>query len=186
MRAFSPVRVLNPDRAYNQDSINLTSDGNSCGFRPRSLHFTNRINKRRKVLPIIAHLKTNFMIVLKRVVLCALLLAGSNLCIAQEISFRGGYNSSKISFKEGSEVIEGVKQNPGFSLGPFIAFPLNGKLSLETGMIFTSKGFKQTMPIISQIAWITAPNLAQELILKRCNWGQPMESGSKISRIMEF
>jgi len=84
------------------------------------------------------------MIVLKRFVLCALLLAGSNMCIAQEISFRGGYNSSKISFKEGSEVIEGVQQNPGFSLGPIIAFPLYSNLSLETGMIFTSKGFKQT------------------------------------------
>ena len=84
------------------------------------------------------------MIVLKRVVLCALLLTGSYMCIAQEISIRGGYNSSKINFKEGSKVIEGGQQNPGFNLGPIIAFPLNGKFSVETGILFTSKGYKQT------------------------------------------
>jgi len=51
---------------------------------------------------------------------------------------------SEISFKEGSKVIEGIKQNPGFNLGPVIEFPLKGKLSVETGLLFTAKGYKKT------------------------------------------
>ena len=83
------------------------------------------------------------MNVLKSIVFCTFLLTGSNICSAQEISIRGGFNLSQISFKEGSKVIEGVKLNPGFNLGPVIEFPLNGKLSVETGILFTTKGYKQ-------------------------------------------
>ena len=83
------------------------------------------------------------MNVFKRIVFCTLLLAGSTICSGQEISIRGGYNMSRIIFKQESRTIEGVQSNPGFNLGTIIAFPLKGRLSLETGLLFTSKGFQQ-------------------------------------------
>lgn len=83
------------------------------------------------------------MHVFKRLVFCTLLLAVSTICSGQEISIRGAYNLSEISFKQGSRKIEGVYNNPGFNVGPIIAFPLKGKLSLETGLLFTKKGYQQ-------------------------------------------
>jgi len=83
------------------------------------------------------------MNVFKRIVFCTLLLKGSSICFGQEISIRGGYNLSKISFKQENRKIEGVQNNPGFNAGPIIAFPLKGRLSLEAGLLFTSKGFQQ-------------------------------------------
>lgn len=84
------------------------------------------------------------MNVFKRLVFCTLLQVVSTICSGQEISILGGYNLSEMSFKEGSRKIEGGQLNPGFNLGPVIAFPLKGRLSLETGLLFTLKGYKQT------------------------------------------
>ena len=71
------------------------------------------------------------MQLLKTIIFCLLLLTGTHICSAQELSIRVGFNLSKISFKEGSKVIEGITQNPGFNVGLVIEFLLNGKLSLR-------------------------------------------------------
>jgi hypothetical protein len=82
----------------------------------------------------------------KTVFATTLLLIGSNICFAQEVSICGGFNLSQINLKVGDLVIhrEDTKLNPGFNVGPIIEFPLKNIFSLETGILFTSKGFKQS------------------------------------------
>jgi len=81
---------------------------------------------------------------LKKIVFAALLLVGSNICSAQEISIRGGFNLSQFQFKIGDIVShrDGTKLKPGFNVGPIIDIPLQNILSIETGILFTSKGNK--------------------------------------------
>jgi hypothetical protein len=82
---------------------------------------------------------------LKKIVLVSLLFIGSNICFAQELSIRGGLNLSKFVTKEGEEVVYyGNTFNPGFNIGPILELPLKNVFSLETGIIFTSKGDKIT------------------------------------------
>lgn len=83
----------------------------------------------------------------KRIVFAMLLLFGSNICFAQEISIRGGFNLSKFNIKEGEKVTyyDGTTFNPGFNIGPILELPLINLISLETGIIFTSKGNKITI-----------------------------------------
>jgi hypothetical protein len=80
----------------------------------------------------------------KKIIIAALLFVGNNICSAQEISFRGGFNLSQFQFKIGDIVShrEGTKPNPGFNLGPIIDIPLQNIFSVETGILFTSKGNK--------------------------------------------
>lgn len=84
------------------------------------------------------------MNVFKKIIFAALILAGSNMCFAQEISIRGGLNLSQFQFKMGDIVShrEGTKLNPGFNIGPIIDIPLQNIFSVETGILFTSKGHK--------------------------------------------
>jgi len=73
-----------------------------------------------------------------------LLFASSYIGSAQEISIRGGLNLSQFQFKMGDVVShrEGTKLNPGFNVGPIIDIPLQNIFSVETGILFTSKGNK--------------------------------------------
>ena len=84
------------------------------------------------------------MNVLKKIIFAVLFLAGSYICSAQEISIRGGFNLSQFQFKMGDVVShrEGTKLNPGFNFGPIIDIPLKKMFSLETAVLFTSKGHK--------------------------------------------
>ena len=82
--------------------------------------------------------------VLKKIVFAALLMVGCKFSFAQEISLRGGFNLSQFQYQLGNEAIhkEGTKLNPGFNIGPIIDFHLKKMFSLETGILFTSKGHK--------------------------------------------
>lgn len=84
------------------------------------------------------------MNIFKKIIFNTLLLVGSFICSAQEISIRGGFNLSQFQFKMGDIVShrEGTKLNPGFNAGPIIDIPLQNIFSVETGILFTSKGNK--------------------------------------------
>ena len=82
----------------------------------------------------------------KKIIFVTLLLIGSNICFAQELSIRGGFNLSQFNFKAGDFVIhqEDTKFNSGFNIGPILEVPMKNLFTLETGILFTSKGFKQS------------------------------------------
>jgi hypothetical protein len=84
------------------------------------------------------------MNVFKKLTFVTLLLVGSNLCFAQEISIRGGFNLSEFNLKAGDHVIhrEGTKLNPGYHVGPIVEFPIKSIFSFETGILFSLKGYK--------------------------------------------
>lgn len=87
------------------------------------------------------------MNIFKKIVFVAtLLIVVSNISSAQELGIRGGFNLSQINFKAGSTVVhkEDTKLNPGFNVGPILEFQLKNLFSIETGILFTSKGFKQS------------------------------------------
>jgi hypothetical protein len=81
------------------------------------------------------------MNVLKKVIFALILLGGSNICFAQEISIRGGFNLSQMQDKFNGEIVsDNPKLKPGFSIGPVIGLPIYSFLSLETGLIYSTKG----------------------------------------------
>lgn len=84
------------------------------------------------------------MNVFKKLTFATLLLVGSNICFAQEISIRGGFNLAGFNIKAGNHIIhrEGTKLNPGYHVGPIIELPIKNIFSFETGILFTLKGYK--------------------------------------------
>lgn len=80
----------------------------------------------------------------KKIILITILLSTSSYCLAQEISIRGGFNLSQINYKAGDIVVhkDGTKLNPGFNIGPIIELPLKNIFTVETGILFNSKGHK--------------------------------------------
>ena len=84
----------------------------------------------------------------KKVIFCMVLLTGSFYCYAQEISIRGGFNLSHIREEWGGRNVTADNSgNPGFQFGPILEFPImersSNMLSLETGILYSSKGFRQ-------------------------------------------
>ena len=86
------------------------------------------------------------MNIFKKIGFCTLLMIGSYICSAQEISLRGGFNLSQFNYKAEGEVVhkDGQVFNPGFNVGPILELPIKNVLSLETGILFTTKGNKLT------------------------------------------
>ena len=84
------------------------------------------------------------MRILKIILFTTVLFLGFNICFAQEISIRGGFNLSQYSQKAKDFDLykEGTKLNPGFNFGSIIELPITNIFSLETGILFTSKGYK--------------------------------------------
>ncbi|MCX6219533.1 MAG: porin family protein [Bacteroidia bacterium] len=82
----------------------------------------------------------------KIIFVTSLLIVVSNISSAQELGIRGGFNLAKISYKAGDKVIHphGYKYNPGFNVGPIIELPLKSLFSLESGVLFTLKGLKES------------------------------------------
>jgi len=63
---------------------------------------------------------------------------------SQEISIRGGFNLSQINYKVGDIIVhkDGTKLNPGFNIGPIIDLPITNIFTIETGILFNTKGHK--------------------------------------------
>ena len=84
------------------------------------------------------------MNVLKKIIFAVLFLTGSYICSAQEISIRGGFNLSQMRIKLGENIVsKNTSLMPGFQVGPIVAFPLNSALSLESGLLYSTKGYKE-------------------------------------------
>lgn len=84
------------------------------------------------------------MNVFKKIVFVVLLIVGCKFCFAQEISLRGGFNLSKFRYKAVEDVFnkDRAKFNTGFSAGPIFEIPIKNMFSLETGILFNTKGNK--------------------------------------------
>lgn len=86
-------------------------------------------------------LKNNRMNLIKKIVFCTLLLGISFICTAQEISIRGGLNISQIElFNFDSQQYTLLKL--GYRVGPCFNIPINKALSIETGVFYSTKGFR--------------------------------------------
>lgn len=77
----------------------------------------------------------------KKIVLSIILLAGCFTGFAQEISIRGGLNISQIELF-GFDAREYPLLKLGFHFGPCFNIPINKALSLETGVFYSTKGFR--------------------------------------------
>lgn len=83
------------------------------------------------------------MNVFKKSLFWLLLFVGSYSCFAQEISIRGGLNLSKMQIKwDEGDGVQSTRIKPGLQLGPIIEFPVNNLLSFESGLLYSTKGFK--------------------------------------------
>ncbi len=80
----------------------------------------------------------------KKFVFLLILFLSSCYGFSQEISIRGGFNLSQINYKAGDIVVhkDGTKLNPGFNIGPIIELPLKNIFTVETGILFSTKGHK--------------------------------------------
>lgn len=84
---------------------------------------------------------------MKKIVFTSLILSyiASNV-LAQDISLRGGFNLSNMLIKSdfGSQS-DDYKARPGFHFGGIVNFPLSNNFSIETGILFTTKGYRQNL-----------------------------------------
>lgn len=85
------------------------------------------------------------MNVFKKLIFSALFFAGSYSCFAQEISIRGGLNLSQMPTKwDGKVTDRNSEQKSGYHIGPIINFPIKNLWSFETGLLYTTKGLRET------------------------------------------
>ena len=84
------------------------------------------------------------MSICKIILFITVIFLGIHICSAQEISVRGGFNLSQNSQKAKDFDLykEGTKLNPGLNFGSIIELPITNIFSLESGILFTSKGYK--------------------------------------------
>lgn len=83
----------------------------------------------------------------KIIVIISILFFTLNHGFAQEISIRGGFNLSQFWW-EYDDIVgtpEGTMQNPGFNIGPILDLPISKIFSVETGILYTSKGYKSSV-----------------------------------------
>jgi hypothetical protein len=72
---------------------------------------------------------------------------GIHICTSQEIRIRGGLNLSQFWWEYENVVgtPEGSMQNPGFNIGPVLDVPISKIFSIETGILYTSKGYRSSV-----------------------------------------
>jgi len=62
---------------------------------------------------------------------------------AQTFTLKGGLNlSSRLVHYKGKSENEGLKLNPGFHVGGTLDFPVRERISVETGLLLSMKGYK--------------------------------------------
>ena len=62
---------------------------------------------------------------------------------AQTFGVKGGLNLSNMSSKDNDTVYSNDhKMNPGFNIGGTVEFPITGTFSFETGLLFSTKGYR--------------------------------------------
>lgn len=79
--------------------------------------------------------------------LSALLIAMSMITLStksfsQRMTVKGGLNMSTVGYNYFDEGEESLKMNPGINLGVTVEFKIAKPLAIETGLIFSTKGFK--------------------------------------------
>ena len=85
------------------------------------------------------------MNVLKKIIFFILFLAGGYICSAQEISIRGGFNLSQMPTKwEGKVTNKNSELKLGYHFGPVFDLKMNKLFSLETGLLYSTKGLRET------------------------------------------
>lgn len=63
--------------------------------------------------------------------------------VAQIYGIRAGFNLANMNMKyDGETVSDDLKMKPGFLLGPTAEFPISPALSIESGLLLSTKGFK--------------------------------------------
>lgn len=71
-------------------------------------------------------------------------LCGPLQSFAQNIGVRAGLNMSNMLMKEGQRTYsEDFNTNPGFQIGLVADFPIQGIFSFETGLMLSSKGYRE-------------------------------------------
>ena len=64
---------------------------------------------------------------------------------AQIFGVRAGLNLSNMLMKDDDDTYsDEFKMNPGFNVGPTVEFPINEMFSFESGLLLSTKGYKQS------------------------------------------
>ena len=84
------------------------------------------------------------MSICKIILFITVIFLGIQICSAQEISIRGGFNLSQfwMEYEDVIGIPEGMIQNPGFNIGPVLDLPISKIFSVETGILYTTKGYR--------------------------------------------
>jgi hypothetical protein len=73
----------------------------------------------------------------------AIVLGHSMSSSAQQVSILGGLSLSNMAARDKDEVYsEELKMNPGFHLGAQLSFPVSKQLSIETGLVANTRGYR--------------------------------------------
>jgi len=103
-----------------------------------------------------------------------------NNLYAQNISIRGGFNLSNMLDKNDFiTTSDDYQARPGFHFGGIIDFPLSSNISLETGILFTTKGYKYDRVF-------PAPSGSDELIIDGGPEGAEQETEAKIRTNLSY
>ena len=79
---------------------------------------------------------------LTRTLLIVALFSFSASVFAQTIGIKAGLNLANTSMKFGGEDVEDLKMRTAWHLGAVVAFPLSDLITLEPGLLISSKGTK--------------------------------------------
>ncbi|MDP3359679.1 MAG: porin family protein [Lutibacter sp.] len=64
---------------------------------------------------------------------------------AQQFGIKAGLNLSNMLMKDDDDTYsDDFKMNPGFHIGPTMELPINETVSFETGLLLSTKGYKET------------------------------------------
>lgn len=81
---------------------------------------------------------------LTKITVLILIVAFTTNSYAQKFGVKTGLNISKMMVKDDNDTYtDDMKSKLGFQLGPVVEFPMGKIMSLETGLLFSTKGFKE-------------------------------------------
>jgi hypothetical protein len=86
---------------------------------------------------------------LTKLVIMVIVLAMATVSYAQTIGLKAGLNLSTMLIKDdNASYDDSFRMNPGFHIGATAEFPIIDVLSIETGFIFSTKGFAYSEEIL--------------------------------------